>query len=88
MTTSFATCKPSLQDGFLPLGCAATSVKAAFSLLLAATVSAQEGKPTPLLEVDLRSGARERIDEKTMDTDAALDAALADALGEIGRAHV
>jgi len=72
-----------LQDRFAPLGCAATRVKTALTLWLAATASAQEGKPTPLLEVDLRSGARERIDEKALEeADEALDAALAEALGE------
>ena len=71
-----------LQDRFAPLGCAATSVLAAFLLLIASTAFAQEGKPTPLLEVDLRSGAMERIDESALETDSALDAALAEALGE------
>lgn len=73
---------PALQDRFAPLGCAAISVRTAFLFLIALPAFAQEGKPTPLLEVDLRSGAMERIDGNALEADSALDAALAEAMGE------
>lgn len=39
---------------------------------------------TPLLEVDLKSGDETRIDADQIESDAALDAALSDALGDSG----
>jgi hypothetical protein len=75
--------KPSLQDPLASLGSAATWMRIAFAFVMAAPALAQEGKATPLLEVDLRSGVKERIDAKALESDdAGLDAALSQALGE------
>ena len=51
------------------------------ALLLAGAASAQM---TPLLKVDLKSGGETRIDAEEIESDAAFDAALGDALGDSG----